>query len=63
MMNYKLKHEDIKQANAVFVWVPQLGAYVKARKKDIQEALDLGREIRDYHKYFDSTISKVLFIR
>ena len=63
MMNYKLTAEDVTQADGVFIWNQQLGAYVKGRKKDIQEALEMGRDIRDYKKSFDSSITKLLFIR
>jgi hypothetical protein len=63
MMNYKLTKADISLADAVFIWQQQLGTYVKGRKKDIVEALDAGREIRDYRKDFDSNINKLLFIR
>jgi hypothetical protein len=63
VINYKLTQADVTQADAVFIWQAQLGTYVKGRKKDIVEALSAGREIRDYRKDFDSSISKLLFIR
>jgi len=63
MINYKLTQEDVTQADGVFIWNKQLGVYVKGRKKDIQEALEMGRVIKDYKKEFNSNILKLLFIR
>jgi hypothetical protein len=63
MRNYRLTTEDIKQADGIFVWNQQLRGYIKGRKKDIQEALEMGIEIRDYKKSFDSSITKLIFIR
>ena len=47
MINYKLTQAVVTQADAVFIWQAQLGVYVKGRKKDIQEALEMGRVIKD----------------
>lgn len=62
MINYKLKKSDLNNSNAVYVWSEQLKVYVKGRKKDIVEALELGRVINDYRKVEDN-FGKYIFIR